>query len=45
MAKQDFSALMSKVKESQANTPVQKVVPIKEKKKKLFFLSIFQLKN
>lgn len=37
MTKQDFSALMSKVKESQANTPVQKVVPIKEKKEETIF--------
>lgn len=48
MAKQDFSALMSKVKESQANTPVQKVVPIKEKKEETifsFYISTEKLKK
>lgn len=34
MAKQDFSALMSKVKEHQSVTPIQTVTPLKKKKKK-----------
>lgn len=35
MAKQDFSALMSKVKETQTNTPIQKVTSVKEKKEEI----------
>ena len=34
MAKQDFSTLIAKAKETQIRTPVQKIVPVKEKKKK-----------
>lgn len=37
MAKQDFSALMSKVKQNQQVTPKQKVTPIKEKKQETLF--------
>ncbi|CEN42297.1 hypothetical protein ACI76O_11625 [Capnocytophaga cynodegmi] len=37
MAKQDFSALMSKVKETQTNTPIQKVTPVKEKREETIF--------
>ena len=33
MAKQDFSLLIGKAKETQIKAPVQKIVPIKEKKK------------
>lgn len=45
MGKSDFSALIGKAKEKQIKTPVQKVVPIKEKKKKLYFLYIFHQIN
>lgn len=37
MAKQDFSALMSKVKKNQSVTPTQKVTPVKEKKDESIF--------
>lgn len=37
MAKQDFTALIGKAKETQIKTPVQKVVPIKEKKSEVLF--------
>lgn len=37
MAKQDFTALIGKAKETQIKTPVQKVVPIKEKKNEVLF--------
>ena len=36
MGKSDFSALIGKAKEKQIKTPVQKVVPIKEKKEETF---------
>ncbi|MFJ1431421.1 hypothetical protein ACILE2_11570 [Capnocytophaga canimorsus] len=48
MAKQDFSALISKVKETQTNTPMQKVTPIKEKKEETifsFYISTEKLKK
>lgn len=32
MAKEDFSSLLNKAKETKAETPVQKVIPVKEKK-------------
>lgn len=37
MAKQDFTALINKAKETQSTTPIQKVVPIKEKKEESIF--------
>lgn len=37
MAKQDFTALIGKAKQTQIKTPVQKVVPIKEKKDEVLF--------
>lgn len=37
MAKQDLSALIGKAKETQMKTPVQKVVPVKEKKEEIIF--------
>ena len=37
MKKSDFSALIGKAKEKQIKTPVQKVVPIKEKKEETLF--------
>ncbi|MCQ4142727.1 hypothetical protein [Chryseobacterium sp. EO14] len=37
MAKQDFTALIGKAKENQVKTPIQKVVPIKEKKDEVLF--------
>lgn len=37
MAKQDFSALMSKVKEHQSVTPIQTVTPVKKKKEETIF--------
>lgn len=42
MAKQDFSILIGKAKETQIKAPVQKIVTVKEKKKEetLFFLYI-----
>ncbi|SIT96838.1 hypothetical protein SAMN05660493_01533 [Epilithonimonas bovis DSM 19482] len=45
MAKQDLSALIGKAKETKINTPIQKVIPIKEKKsEKIFSLYIEQEK-
>ena len=39
--KQDFSALIGKAKENKVTTPIQKVVPVKDKKdEKLFSLYI-----
>lgn len=37
MAKQDFKALINKAKETKIETPIQKVVPIKEKKEETIF--------
>lgn len=37
MAKQDFTALIGKAKETQIKTPAQKVVPVKEKKNEVLF--------
>jgi actin-like ATPase involved in cell morphogenesis len=37
MAKQNFSALIGKAKETQINTPIQKVVLVKEKKEEVLF--------
>lgn len=37
MGKSDFSALIGKAKEKQIKTPVQKVVPIKEKRRNFIF--------
>ena len=37
MAKQDFTALINKAKETKIETPVQKVIPIKEKKGETIF--------
>ena len=37
MGKSDFSALIGKAKEKQIKAPVQKVVPIKEKKEETLF--------
>jgi len=37
MAKQDFSALIGKAKETQIKSPVQKVVIVKEKKEETIF--------
>lgn len=37
MAKQDFSELIGKAKETQVKTSVQKVVPIKQKKNEVLF--------
>ena len=37
MTKQDFTSLIGKAKENQMKTPVQKVVPIKEKKNEVLF--------
>lgn len=37
MAKQDFTALVNKAKKTQNITPIQKVVPIKEKKEETIF--------
>lgn len=37
MAKQDFTALINKAKETQNTTPIQKVVPVKEKKEETIF--------
>ena len=34
MAKQDFSLLIGKAKQTQIKAPIQKIIPIKEKKKK-----------
>lgn len=48
MAKQDFTALINKAKETQNTTPIQKVVPIKEKKEETifsFYISTEKLKK
>jgi len=37
MAKQDFSALIGKAKQSQVKSPAQKVVAVKEKKDEVLF--------
>ena len=37
MAKQDFTALINKAKETKIETPVQKVIPKKEKKEETIF--------
>lgn len=37
MAKQDFTALINKAKETKIETPIQKVVPVKEKKEETIF--------
>lgn len=37
MAKQNFTALIGKAKENQIKTPIQKIVPIKEKKDEVLF--------
>lgn len=37
MAKQDFTALIGKAKKTQIKTPVQKIVPVKEKKTEVLF--------
>ena len=37
MAKQDFTALINKAKETKIETPIQKIVPIKEKKEETIF--------
>lgn len=37
MAKQDFSDLIGKAKQSQVKTPAQKVVALKEKKDEILF--------
>lgn len=37
MAKQDFSALIGKAKETQIKSPVQKIVLVKEKKEETIF--------
>lgn len=37
MAKQDFSALIGKAKETKMETPVQKVVPVQQKEKQTPF--------
>ena len=41
MAKQDFSLLIGKAKETQIKAPVQKIVPIKEKKKEEALFSLY----
>lgn len=41
MAKQDFSLLIGKAKETQIKAPVQKIVPIKEKKKEETIFSLY----
>lgn len=48
MAKQDFTALINKAKEAKIETPIQKVVPIKEKKEETifsFYIPIDKLKK
>lgn len=48
MAKQDFSALMSQIKGKKDSTPIQKVIPVKNKKKESlfsFYISTEKLKN
>ena len=37
MKKQDFSALIDKAKETQIKSPIQKIIPIKEKKAETIF--------
>lgn len=37
MAKQDFTALVNKAKKTKAEAPIQKVVPIKDKKDETIF--------
>ena len=37
MKKQNFSALIGKAKETQIKSPIQKIVPIKEKKTETIF--------
>ena len=37
MAKQDFTALINKAKETKIETPIQKIVPVKEKKEETIF--------
>lgn len=37
MAKQDFSALIGKAKETHIESPVQKIVSVKEKKEEILF--------
>jgi len=37
MAKQDFSALIGKAKQTQISAPTQKIVPVKEKKLETIF--------
>ena len=41
MAKQDFSLLIGKAKETQIKAPVQKIVPVKEKKKEEILFSLY----
>lgn len=41
MAKQDFSLLIGKAKETQIQTPSQKIVPVKEKKKEENLFSLY----
>lgn len=41
MAKQDFSDLMQKVKQNQATTPQQKIVPITQTKKEETLFSFY----
>ena len=41
MAKQDFSLLIGKAKETQIKTKNQKIVPIKEKKKEETIFSLY----
>ena len=40
-AKQDFSLLIGKAKETQIKAPVQKIVPVKEKKKEEILFSLY----
>jgi hypothetical protein len=44
MGKSDFSALIGKAKEKQIKTPVQKVVPIKKKKRRNFIFFIYSFR-
>lgn len=37
MAKQDFTALINEAKKNKIETPVQKVIPVKEKKEETIF--------
>ena len=41
MAKEDFSILIGKAKETQVKAPVQKIVPVKEKKKQETLFSLY----